>query len=45
MTDDNEGNDYFRFVEYHGGIDKQNREENKRIFNQEENKYQYVRIV
>lgn len=42
----NKDNDYFRFVEYHGGIDKQDREENKKIFNQEENKHgKIIKII
>jgi superfamily II DNA or RNA helicase len=32
-------NDYFRFVEYHGSIDKEQRDLNKIIFNNKANKY------
>ena len=31
--------DYFRYIEYHGGISKEEREINKSIFNKSENKY------
>ena len=32
-------NDYFRYIEYHGGIDKDIREKNKKLFNEDSNKY------
>jgi len=35
----NEKKDFFRYVEYHGGIEKEDREKNKLIFNDEENIY------
>ena len=36
---DEKKNDYFRYIEYHGSIDKQIRDDNKKIFNTEDNKY------
>ena len=34
----NKSKDNFRFMEYHGGIDKNQREKNKKIFNSKENR-------
>ena len=39
-------NDFFRYVEYHGSIDKEEREVNKKVFNDKENKYgKLVKII
>lgn len=37
--DDKYDNDYFRYVEYHGSIDKEQREINKKLFNEVSNKH------
>ena len=38
--------DGFRYVEYHGGIDKEVREQNKKIFNDVKNKYgKVIKII
>ena len=37
--DDKMDNDFFRDVEFHGGITPENRESNKKLFNTPENKY------
>jgi superfamily II DNA or RNA helicase len=39
-------NDYFRYIEYHGGISKDEREKNKSIFNKTDNKYaKIIKII
>jgi superfamily II DNA or RNA helicase len=39
-------NDYFRYIEYHGGISKEEREKNKSIFNKTDNKYaKIIKII
>jgi hypothetical protein len=44
--DKNNNKDTLRYVEYHGGIDKYNRELYKKIFNKPENKYgKYIKII
>jgi ribosomal protein L32E len=41
-----EGNDYFRYVEYHGSISREQREINKKTFNDPENKYgKLVKVI